>query len=167
MWWVIRWGSCIPKAWVFGWLITHPRAKGRGHARPCAEVRISRGGLSKVLDCAPSRGALFEKERKRAPGLSQGPSPRPASPRDGGGAQNAAALACCGLVGSGKHARAFAPARLAKCAASAYNSERAKTHFRSQCPLCFRASRVPGLMPGQEPPTSKPEFTALIGFTGR
>ena len=44
-----------------------------------------------------SSGALLAKQRKRAPGRSQGPSPHPASSRDGNGAQNAAVLAFCGL----------------------------------------------------------------------
>ena len=46
------------------------------------------------------------------------------------------------VVGSGKHARAFARARRTKCV-SAYNTEIAKTYFLSQRPLRFRASRVP------------------------
>jgi len=62
-----------------------------------------------------SSGALLAKQRKRAPGRSQGPSPHPASSRDGDGAQNAAVLACCGLREARTRVRARAAYKVCFC----------------------------------------------------
>ena len=62
-----------------------------------------------------SSGALLAKQRKRAPGRSQGPSPHPASSRDGDGAQNAAVLACCGLREARTRVRARAAYKVCVC----------------------------------------------------
>ena len=91
-----------------------------------------------------SSGALLAKQRKRAPGRSQGPSPHPASSRPGWGwgskRRGSGVLWAQGL--SGKHTRAFARARRAKCV-SACNMDLAKTYFLNHRPLRFRTSRVP------------------------
>ena len=62
-----------------------------------------------------SSGALLAKQRKRAPGRSQGPSPHPASSRDGDGAQNAAVLAFCGLREAHTRVRARAAYKVCVC----------------------------------------------------
>ena len=62
-----------------------------------------------------SSGALLAKQRKRAPGRSQGPSPHPASSRDGDGAQNAAVLAFCGLREAHTRVRARVACKVCVC----------------------------------------------------
>ena len=62
-----------------------------------------------------SSGALFAKQRKRATGRSQGPSPHPASSWDGDGAQNATVLACCGLREARTRVRARAAYKVCVC----------------------------------------------------
>ena len=62
-----------------------------------------------------SSGALFAKQRKLVAGRSQGPSPHPASSRDGDGAQNAAVLACCGLMEARTRVRARAAYKVRVC----------------------------------------------------
>ena len=55
------------------------------------------------------------KQRKRAPGRSQGPSPHPASSRDGDGAQKATVLACCGLREARTRVRTRAAYKVCVC----------------------------------------------------
>ena len=62
-----------------------------------------------------SSGALFAKQRKLVAGRSQGPSPHPASSRDGDGAQKATVLACCGLREARTRVRARAAYKVCVC----------------------------------------------------
>ena len=92
-------------------------------------------------------GALLAKQRRRAPGRSQGPSPHPASSRDGDGAQNAAVLACCGLMEARTRVRARAACKVCVCVQyrnrENIRSKSAPRAFSSRCLLLVSRDERP------------------------